>query len=67
LQALPTRVIALRPLKASAAALEERLRKSDPSVISRIKEEEVLLDLRTVAKGEERALLDGVRRALKLD
>jgi len=67
LQALPTRVIALRPLKASAAALEERLRKSDPSVIGRIKEEEVLLDLRTVAKGEERALLDGVRRALKLD
>jgi len=65
LQALPTRVIALRPLKASAAALEERLRKSDPSVIGRIKEEEVLLDLRTVAKGEERALLDGVRRAFK--
>jgi L-seryl-tRNA(Ser) seleniumtransferase len=65
LQALPTWVIALRPLQTSAAKLEERLRKSDPPVIARVKEEEVLLDLRTVAKTEESALLAGVRQALK--
>jgi L-seryl-tRNA(Ser) seleniumtransferase len=65
LQALPTWVIALRPLQTSAAKLEERLRRSDPPVIARVKEEEVLLDLRTVAKTEESALLAGVRQALK--
>jgi L-seryl-tRNA(Ser) seleniumtransferase len=65
LQALPTRVIALRPLKTSAANLEKRLRNGDPPVIARVKEEEVLLDLRTVAKTEESALIEGVRQALK--
>jgi L-seryl-tRNA(Ser) seleniumtransferase len=65
LQALPTTVITLRPLETSAAKLEERLRKSDPPVIARVKEEEVLLDLRTVAKTEESALLAGVYQALK--
>jgi L-seryl-tRNA(Ser) seleniumtransferase len=65
LQALPTRVIALRPLKTSAANLAKRLRNGDPPVIARVKEEEVLLDLRTVAKTEESALLEGVRQALK--
>ncbi len=64
LQTLPTRVVALRPLKSSAADLEERLRKGDPPVIARIKEGEVLLDLRTVAAGEEEALLTGIRKAL---
>jgi L-seryl-tRNA(Ser) seleniumtransferase len=65
LQDLPTRVIVLRPLQISAAKLEERLRKGDPPVIARVKEEEVLLDLRTVAKTEESTLLAGVRQALK--
>jgi seryl-tRNA(Sec) selenium transferase len=45
--------------------LEKRLRNGDPPVIARVKEEEVLLDLRTVAKTEENALLEGVRQALK--
>jgi len=65
LQALPTWVVAIRPLLLSAASLEERLRKSDPPVIARVKEEEVLLDLRTVAGEEEAALLEAVKKALK--
>jgi L-seryl-tRNA(Ser) seleniumtransferase len=65
LQALETIVIALRPLRTSAANLEARLRKGDPPVIARVKEEEVLLDLRTVAETEEKALLEGVRQALQ--
>ena len=65
LQALATIVIALRPLKTSAANLEARLRNGDPPVIARVKEEEVLLDLRTVAETEEKALLEGVCQALK--
>jgi L-seryl-tRNA(Ser) seleniumtransferase len=65
LQALPTRVVALRPVKISAAKLEEKLRNSELPVITRVKEDEVLLDLRTVAEAEEGALLEGVRQALK--
>jgi L-seryl-tRNA(Ser) seleniumtransferase len=65
LQALPTIVVALRPLQTPAADLGARLRKSDIPVIARVKEEEVLLDLRTVAETEEKALLEGVRQALK--
>ena len=65
LQGLATVVIALRPLSTSAANLEVRLRNGDPPVIARVKEEEVLLDLRTVAETEEKALVEGVRRALK--
>ena len=64
LQVLPTRVVAIRPLKLSAAALEERLRRSEPPVMARVKEEEVLLDLRTVAGEEEAALLEAVKKAL---
>ena len=64
LQALPTRVLALHPLPISAAALEERMRKNNPPVIARVKEEEVLLDLRTVAEEEEEILLEAVRKAL---
>ncbi len=64
LQALPTWVLALRPLQISAAQMDERLRRNDPSIIGRVKEDEVLLDLRTVFPAEEKALLQGVRQAL---
>jgi L-seryl-tRNA(Ser) seleniumtransferase len=65
LQALPTRVLALRQVGVSAATLEEKLRKSEPPVIARVKEEEVVLDLRTVAEEEEPLLIEAIRRALE--
>jgi L-seryl-tRNA(Ser) seleniumtransferase len=65
MQTLPTRVVAIQPLKMSAASLEERLRRNRPPVIARVKEEEVLLDLRTVAEEEEPILLEAVRNALR--
>jgi len=65
LQTLPTRVVAIRPLRISAASLEERLRRNRPPVIARVKEGEVLLDLRTVAEEEEKVLLEAVRNALQ--
>ncbi len=64
LQALPTWVLALRPLQISAAQMDERLRRNDPPIIGRVKEDEMLLDLRTVFPAEEKALLQGVRQAL---
>ena len=53
-----TSLIALTHEKISAAKLEEKLRLSNPSVIARILEEKVLIDLRSVAESEEEKLLE---------
>lgn len=45
---LPTRLLALSSTELSADQLAERLRTSDPPVISRVEQGRVLLDLRTV-------------------
>ncbi|MBI2371859.1 MAG: L-seryl-tRNA(Sec) selenium transferase [Deltaproteobacteria bacterium] len=65
LLALPTRVVALRPRGESAAKLEERLREARPPVIARIREESLLLDVRTIAD-DELPLLRQALRALSL-
>lgn len=64
LQTLPTWVLALRPWQISAGQMDERLRRGCPPIIARVKDEELLLDLRTVFPTEEKALLEGIRRAL---
>jgi L-seryl-tRNA(Ser) seleniumtransferase len=64
IQELPTKVLALSPAKLTATALEKRLRNGKPPVVVRIKENEVLLDLRTVAKEEEKALIKVLTDAL---
>jgi L-seryl-tRNA(Ser) seleniumtransferase len=47
-EALPTMLVALRPLRESPDALARRLRLAEPPVFSRIQHDLVLLDLRTV-------------------
>ena len=64
LQAMPTRVLALRPARGSAAELEARLRRGRPPVLVRIKGDRVLLDLRTVETTDEPALLQALHEAL---
>jgi L-seryl-tRNA(Ser) seleniumtransferase len=64
LQALPTRVLALRPARGSATDLEARLRGGAPPVLVRIQEDRILLDLRTIADSEEPVLLQALRSAL---
>ena len=64
IQELPTKVLALSPAKLSATDLELRLRHGRPPVVVRIKENEVLLDLRTVAKEEEKVLIKALAAAL---
>ncbi|MGH2669727.1 MAG: L-seryl-tRNA(Sec) selenium transferase, partial [bacterium] len=49
---IPTRLVALRPRQLTAQVIEERLRRTDPPVIVRIKDGQILLDPRTVAEGE---------------
>lgn len=50
---LKTSLLALRHEKMSAAKLEKELRLSKPAIITRILEDKVLIDLRTVSESEE--------------
>lgn len=50
---IETTLLALRHEKMSAANLEKHLRLSEPSIVTRILEDRVLIDLRTVSENEE--------------
>ena len=65
-QKLPTKLIAVRSVRHTAAQLEERLRKSrtETPVIVRIEKNSLLIDLRTVFPDEEAALHASLRAAL---
>ena len=54
---LPTRCLALAHTGAPAAEIRDRLLQGDPPVVSRVAEERVLLDLRTVPADETEELL----------
>jgi len=60
-EALPTVLLALRSRSRGAEALEAALRRHDPPVLARIKDGDVLLDLRTVAPEELPALTAALR------
>jgi L-seryl-tRNA(Ser) seleniumtransferase len=63
LQVLPTRVVALR-IPEGAGSLESRLRLGNPPILVRIKDDRVLLDLRTVASQDDGAILARVLEAV---
>jgi L-seryl-tRNA(Ser) seleniumtransferase len=52
LAALPTKLVALRPIFCSVSELERRLRCRHPAIIGRIAQDQYLLDLRTVLERE---------------
>lgn len=52
LEAIPTRLVAVQAPDLTAQVLEGRLRRTDPPVMVRIKDDQVLLDPRTVSEGE---------------
>jgi len=54
---LPTTVVTIKHKKMSAGAVEEILRRNEPPVIVRIKEDAVMLDPRTIQEGEEQEIL----------
>ncbi len=61
---LPTRLVAIRSNRVSAAALEERLRLSQPPVLARIRQDQILLDPRTILEGDEDDVVQALRDAL---
>ncbi|MBK5092635.1 MAG: L-seryl-tRNA(Sec) selenium transferase [Actinobacteria bacterium] len=58
---IQTFCLSLSHKRLSGAALEEMLRKADPGVLGRLKEDRLLLDLRTVADTEVPLLADIIR------
>jgi len=64
LQELPTFVLAINPHHLSVNGLEERLRRGEPPVISRISKDELILDMRTVFDEEIPLLARCVENAL---
>jgi L-seryl-tRNA(Ser) seleniumtransferase len=66
-QALPARIIRIASGRCTAAKLEQRLRRpaSGISVIARVEEDHVLLDLRTVFPEQEQQLADALAAALR--
>jgi L-seryl-tRNA(Ser) seleniumtransferase len=58
---LPTTLIGIAIEKMSADEIEKKLRAARPAVIVRIVEDRAVLDLRTVAPGEEKDLLAALR------
>lgn len=59
-----TFVIAIRPEKVSVNKLEERLRRGNPPIIARIKEDALIIDARTVSNSDISALVKGIEGAL---
>jgi L-seryl-tRNA(Ser) seleniumtransferase len=65
-QSLPTKLIRIRSRRHSAAQIEQRLRRgAGASVVARLENESVVLDLRTVFAEQEATLADAVAAALR--
>ncbi|MDE2060121.1 MAG: L-seryl-tRNA(Sec) selenium transferase [candidate division NC10 bacterium] len=52
LEAIPTRLVAVRGVHLTASVLEGRLRRTDPPVMIRIKDDRIVLDPRTVSEDD---------------
>jgi L-seryl-tRNA(Ser) seleniumtransferase len=62
--ALPTYTVSIKSDEISVNDLEERLRKSNPPIIARIKEDSLIIDARTIRNEDLESLVKGVKLAL---
>ena len=63
---LPTRLIAIRSTCHSTNQLESELRQAEPPVITRVEDDQLLLDLRTVFLDEEDELVRALNKLMRL-
>ena len=61
--AIPTRLVAITHASLRAEQLEQRLREHSIPIIARIVDDQVVIDLRTVAPDEDRVIVDAMRDA----
>ena len=62
--ALPTVLVCLAPRARTAEDLAAGLRAGEPAVVARIKDDRVLIDPRTLLAGEDRVVVESIRRVL---
>jgi len=65
LQDLPTKVISIKPINLSVGDLMERLRMYRPPIITRIDDDRLLLDVRTLQKGESKIIEGAIKSILR--
>ncbi|MEI6034139.1 MAG: L-seryl-tRNA(Sec) selenium transferase [Verrucomicrobiae bacterium] len=65
-QELPTRLVEIRPLGMSAADLARALRQGSPPVFTRIRQDAVLIDPRTLLCGEDDEIVAALRSLLRM-
>ncbi len=63
----PTFVVSIRPHNMTVNALEKKLRLGDPPVIARIKEDELLIDARTIQEREVKTLIGCIASAFEIN
>jgi len=63
---LPTYVVAIKSDQISVNELEERLRKGDPPIITRIKGDSLIIDARTIMDKDHEVLVKGMKSALEV-
>lgn len=61
---LPTYAVSINPEMISVNELEERIRKGTPPIITRIKDEALILDARTIREKDFDSLIRGIKAAL---
>jgi L-seryl-tRNA(Ser) seleniumtransferase len=59
---IPTIVVAVKSANMAASRMEAKLRQAPVPIIARVNENEILLDLRTVAEDEFGFIIDGLRK-----
>jgi L-seryl-tRNA(Ser) seleniumtransferase len=64
-QGLPTRLVAVAPGRLTPDELARRLRRHEPPVFARIRDDALLIDPRTLQEGEEPILIAAVVKALE--
>jgi L-seryl-tRNA(Ser) seleniumtransferase len=63
---LPTYVVAIKSDRVSVNELEEKLRKGNPPIITRIKGDSLMIDARTVMDKDHEVLVKGMKTALEV-
>jgi L-seryl-tRNA(Ser) seleniumtransferase len=63
---LPTYVVVIKTAALSVNEFEGKLRKGKPPIITRIKEDSLLLDARTIRDNDIEALIKGIKNALTI-
>lgn len=63
-QIMATVCVAIRPTRFAAERVAHRMRRGEPAVVSRISDNRILLDVRTLLPGEDDLVFEACRRAL---